>query len=232
MTGLGHSQLSKPVRPTYRCPLDRVCRDKGGEPRRAQSFHGFLPARTPSVLTSAPPAISTIFAFHLKSYNMRLISTRLMSASASWQELSDVLRHWSGAVTCPGLSTWQVWPLAQMLCADRAPNRSHALASALTQTGSPDPRNDPICITSSCPRQFVETRGLSCCWQQSWFPERLRADHHGPGHARVLGRWPSPPDFRCGSKRTWGRAIGEVRLSPSPQERTGSDCCAMSEKCL
>ena len=72
MTGLGHSQLSKPVRPAYRCPLNRVCRDKGGEPRRAQSFHGFLPTRTPSVLTSAPPAISTIFAFHLKSYNMRL----------------------------------------------------------------------------------------------------------------------------------------------------------------
>src|SRR6476620_4029619 len=37
------------------------------------------------------------------------------------------------------------------------PNRSHALGSALTQAGSPDPRNDRICITSSCPRQFVET---------------------------------------------------------------------------
>src|SRR4249920_176953 len=36
------------------------------------------------------------------------------------------------------------------------PNRSHALESALTQTGSPDPRNDRICITSSCPGQFVE----------------------------------------------------------------------------
>jgi hypothetical protein len=63
------------------------------------------------------------------------------------------------------------------------PNRSHALESALTQTGSPDPRNDRICITSSCPRQFVETPVL-CCWQQSWLPERLCADHHGPGHAR------------------------------------------------
>src|ERR1700740_1031485 len=37
------------------------------------------------------------------------------------------------------------------------PNRSHALESALTQAGSPDLRNDRICITSSCPRQFVET---------------------------------------------------------------------------
>src|ERR1700746_3209341 len=63
------------------------------------------------------------------------------------------------------------------------PNRSHALESALTQTGSPDPRNDRICITSSCPCQFVEALGLSCCRQQSWFLERLCADHHGPGHA-------------------------------------------------
>ena len=39
------------------------------------------------------------------------------------------------------------------------PNRSHAHRSALTQAGSPDPRNDRICITSSCPRQFVETPG-------------------------------------------------------------------------
>jgi hypothetical protein len=35
------------------------------------------------------------------------------------------------------------------------PNRKLALESALTQAGSPDPRNDRICITSSCPRQFV-----------------------------------------------------------------------------
>jgi hypothetical protein len=63
------------------------------------------------------------------------------------------------------------------------PNRSHALESALTHTGSPDPRNDRICITSSCPRQSVEAPGLSCCWQQSWFLERLCADYHGPGHA-------------------------------------------------
>ena len=35
------------------------------------------------------------------------------------------------------------------------PNRSPALDGAMTQTGSPDPRNDRICITSSCPRQLV-----------------------------------------------------------------------------
>src|SRR6266516_4705771 len=59
----------------------------------------------------------------------------------------------------------QVWPLALMLCADRVPNnRAHFRRSAFTQTGSPDPRNDRICITSSCPRQLVLPRyrnGLS-----------------------------------------------------------------------
>ncbi len=35
------------------------------------------------------------------------------------------------------------------------PNPSHAFKYALTQAGSPDPRNDRICITSSCPRQLV-----------------------------------------------------------------------------
>ena len=43
-----------------------------------------------------------------------------------------------------------------MLCADRVPIASRAFDSAMTLAGSPDPRNDRICITSSCPRQFVE----------------------------------------------------------------------------
>jgi hypothetical protein len=36
------------------------------------------------------------------------------------------------------------------------PKQTHALwIGALTQAGSPDPRNNRICITSSCPRQLV-----------------------------------------------------------------------------
>jgi hypothetical protein len=50
----------------------------------------------------------------------------------------------------------QVWPLALMLCADQVPNKlTHFRIGALTQAGSPDPRNNRICITSSCPRQLV-----------------------------------------------------------------------------
>src|SRR5262249_50253035 len=37
------------------------------------------------------------------------------------------------------------------------PNHKHAFKHALTQTGSPDPRIDLVCITSSCPRQFLQT---------------------------------------------------------------------------
>src|SRR6516165_7808962 len=40
--------------------------------------------------------------------------------TAPWQELSDVLQHWSGAVTCPACWCGR-WPLALMLCADRVP---------------------------------------------------------------------------------------------------------------
>src|SRR4029453_8171524 len=46
-----------------------------------------------------------------------------------------------------------------MLCADRVPIVSAHFKSAMTQTGSPDPRIDLVCITSSCPRQFLQNFG-------------------------------------------------------------------------
>src|SRR5262249_11722635 len=49
-----------------------------------------------------------------------------------------------------------VKPLAIMLCADRVPIVSAHFKSAMTQTGSPGPRIDLVCITSSCPRQFLQ----------------------------------------------------------------------------
>ena len=54
----------------------------------------------------------------------------------------------------------------------------------MTQAGSPNPRNDRICITSSCPRQFgVAFLPLPLlCRQQSRLLEALSAHHHGPGH--------------------------------------------------
>src|SRR5271163_2323476 len=106
-----------------------------------------------------------------------------------WQELSDV--------ACSiGRVRSRVRPVdaARMAAGPNAlrgsgPNPSHAFKYALTQAGSPDPRNDRICITSSCPRQFVEA--LSLCrlcryWEQSRLLESFTAYHHGPGHTRDL----------------------------------------------
>ena len=58
-----------------------------------------------------------------------------------------------------GLLMRRGWPLALMLCADRVPIVSTHFKSAMTQTGSPDPRIDLVCITSSCPRQFLQNFG-------------------------------------------------------------------------
>src|SRR5262249_39439470 len=54
------------------------------------------------------------------------------------------------------------------------PNPSHAFEDALTLAGSPDPRNDRVCITSLCPRQFLVT---SACRQ-------LRRRQQGVSSAR------------------------------------------------
>src|SRR3974390_1048973 len=62
------------------------------------------------------------------------------------------------------------------------PNRKHAFKDALTHAGSPDPRIDLICITSSFPRPLVYSR----CQQQLWFFVSLSANHDRPGH---------PPDL-------------------------------------
>src|SRR5947208_6054483 len=73
-----------------------------------------------------------------------------------WQEFSELLQHWSGAVMCPAC-----------LCGGEAaghnamrgsgPNRKHAFKDALTHAASPDRRIDLVCITSSCPRQFLQS---------------------------------------------------------------------------
>jgi hypothetical protein len=72
--------------------------------------------------------------------------------AAPWQEFFDVF---AALVGCGHVSGLLMWPLALMLCADRVPIESAHFRSAMTQTGSADPRNDRICITSSCPRQLV-----------------------------------------------------------------------------
>jgi hypothetical protein len=79
--------------------------------------------------------------------------------TAPWQGLSDVTAALVGCGHVSGLLMRQVWPLALMLCADRVPIVSAHFKSAMTQTGSPDPRIDLVCITLSCPRQFLQNFG-------------------------------------------------------------------------
>ena len=97
-----------------------------------------------------------------------------------------LLQHWWGAVTCPacyaaGLAT------GPNALRGLGPDRSHALGSAMTQAGSPDPRNDRICIMSSCLRQFGEALDSRLCGSRvSRLFEAFSAYHHGPGHASDL----------------------------------------------
>src|ERR1700674_3095764 len=109
--------------------------------------------------------------------------------TAPWQELSDVSAALVGCGHVSGLLMRQVWPLALMLCADQVPNKlTHFRIGALTQAGSPDPRNNRICITSSCPRQLVllPLYLASRHQQQFRFLVSLVPDHDGPGHPRNL----------------------------------------------
>src|SRR5436305_8470974 len=73
-----------------------------------------------------------------------------------WQELSELLQHWSGAVMCPACLCGRE-TAGHNAMRGSGPNQKHAFKDALTQAGSPDPRIDLVCITSSCPRQFLQS---------------------------------------------------------------------------
>ena len=75
--------------------------------------------------------------------------------AAPWQELFDVSAALVGCGHVSGLLMRRVAAGPNALRGS-GPNPSRAFDNAMTLAGSPDPRNDRICITSSCPRQFVE----------------------------------------------------------------------------
>ena len=83
--------------------------------------------------------------------------------TAPWQELSDVfcsIGRVRSRVRPVGAASVAAGPNALR---GSGPKQTGALRrSALTQAGSPDPRNDRICITSSCPRQLVPIYLLAC----------------------------------------------------------------------
>src|SRR5216684_3559911 len=122
----------------------------------------------------------------------------------------------------------QVWPLALMLCADRVPNnRAHFRRSALTQTGSPDLRNDRICITSSCPRQLVLRRyrnGLSAMCP-IYPPHRDRRTNIA-GFLKRAKRTRAPQQTTYGAFRPKRRGLPRApRSAVPPWSRSVSRVC-------
>src|SRR5919204_4835330 len=69
-----------------------------------------------------------------------------------------LMQHWSGAVMCPACLCGGE-AAGHNALRGRVPIVSAHFKSAMTQTGSPDPRIDLVCITSSCPRQFLQNFG-------------------------------------------------------------------------
>jgi hypothetical protein len=65
-----------------------------------------------------------------------------------WQELSELLQHWSGAVMCPACLCGRE-AAGHNALRGSGPNQKHAFKDALTHTVCPDPRIDLVCITSS-----------------------------------------------------------------------------------
>jgi hypothetical protein len=103
------------------------------------------------------------------------------------------------------------------------PNALRGSGPTLTQTGSPDPRNDRFCITSSCPRQFLQpgltslNRSLtqppySTSMPQSW----RRPQHHKRTFrgAIVMSALPPKADIRGVQEKCPLRAV-----SGAPAER-------------
>jgi hypothetical protein len=74
---------------------------------------------------------------------------------AAWQELSELLQHWSGAVMCPACLCGRE-AAGHNALRGSGPNQKHAFIDALTQTGCPNPWIDLVCITSSVLANFFK----------------------------------------------------------------------------
>ena len=172
---LAQARLLEPF-PTHHHGPGHACDlvgERDGSDLDWPAFHETRRARAASVprcrayrMTAMAPATSSHRKYRLPCFEMPpsrslppveccLGTSPIHVWTAPWQELSDVfcsigrVRSRVRPVDAAGVAA------GPNALRGSSPNRSHALGSAMTQTGSPDPRNDRICITSSCPRQFV-----------------------------------------------------------------------------
>ena len=97
-----------------------------------------------------------------------------------------------------------------------------AISGALTQTGSPDPRIDLVCITSSCPRQFLENfkrhpvawpHLLESFWLRRDQPIPLRCRGAGAVHSITSGhvQCKRPCSLRANSGRLFSLIRGGIK---------------------
>jgi hypothetical protein len=109
-----------------------------------------------------------------------------------------------------------VKPLAIMLCADRVPIVRAHFKSAMTQTGSPDPRIDLVCITSSCPRQFLQNFGTPSSLPGLTSFNRSGFDATSLWHFDAAEQAPSTASFT-----SFSRCPRYVRSSPNSGGQSG-----------
>jgi hypothetical protein len=101
------------------------------------------------------------------------------------------------------------------------PNRKHAFKDALTHAGSPDSRIDLVCITSPCPRQFLQSSSsqvgsgftsfvvlasnattIAFRWRGAGAVHSINS-----GHGALKTRCPLYPQKRTLADRTWMSAL-------------------------
>jgi hypothetical protein len=143
-----------------------------------------------------------------------------------WQELSELLQHWSGAVMCPACLCGRE-AAGHNAMRGSGPNQKHAFKDALTHTGCPDPRIDLVCITSSVLANSFNFKRHRRCLSHLLGVALL--DSGSLQHFDAPERAPS-----TASKADIGGRLGNVRFTPkSRHSPTASGCllCARSRHC-
>jgi hypothetical protein len=101
------------------------------------------------------------------------------------------------------------------------PKQNGALLAALTQAGSPNPRNNRICITSSCPRQLMLPIYLLACLM-------LPAIVSAPCISRRGPSWPRPSAQSCWRARRPPPWLADALLIGRARDASAFRACARS----
>src|SRR5436190_9260516 len=148
-----------------------------------------------------------------------------------WQELSELLQRWSGAVMCPACLCGRE-AAGHNALRGSGPNQKHAFKDALTHTGCPDPRIDLVCITSSvlansfnfkrhrrCLSHLLESLCLTQAVYSISMPQSgRRPQHHKQTSAHVRVMSALPPIADIGARPPNILLCQNARAFTSPRE--------------